>query len=207
MVSNAPRCARRGSSLARFGLAVAAVMLASLPLSAAAELHPNDHQGWVIGLGVGGGSAETKVGSNSSDRKGGASGNFRVGYCFDPAFMLGLESTGLTRKENGVTTSMSLVGAALTWYAPGTGFYARAGAGASSLDASSSQDVGSATLTTSASQSGWGALAGIGYELRMTRRFAIGPAVDFAYGDVGDDITFNQVSGLLQANWYFLPKQ
>lgn len=76
--------------------------------TALAGQYPQNHDGWSIGLGVGGGSAGVSVdGGGSSDREGGMTGNFRLGYPLNPKVSLALESNGWTKSEDGGTVSFT----------------------------------------------------------------------------------------------------
>ena len=55
----------------------------------------------------------------------------------------------------------------------------------------------------SASDDGFGFLLGTGYEWRLTRKFALGPEVDYSYANVNDDISLNYVNFSAGLNWYF----
>jgi len=66
-----------------------------------------------------------------------------------------------------------------------------------------STDLGNATLTSH--ESGLGLSVGAGYEFRVTRRFALGPQVDFTWTDQ-DSFNSNHINGSLAVCWYFVPK-
>ena len=172
------------------------VALASLP--AAAGSYPNTRQGWLVGLGMGGGSAEV---SDATQRETGFAGSFRVGYAFSPTISLELGSNAWLKDQNGITTTFSFAGPTLNFYPGASGLVLRGGVGVGSVDVSTSFGGG----TFSASESGLGLSVGAGYEFRVTRRFALGPQVDFTWTDQ-DSYNTNHISGSLAVCWYFVPK-
>jgi hypothetical protein len=179
--------------------AIAVVLLitfSSLPVRA--ESYPNLRQGWLIGLGMGGGSAGISDGSN---RETGFAGSFRLGYAFNPTISLELGSNAWLKDENGTTVTFSFAGPTLDFYPGASGLVLRGGVGVGTVDVSTSFGGG----TFSASESGLGLSVGAGYEFRVTRRFALGPQVDFTWTDQ-DSYNTNHISGSLAACWYFIPK-
>jgi outer membrane protein with beta-barrel domain len=180
-------------------VAVAIVVLASPP--ARAGSYPNLRQGWLVGLGMGGGSAEVTDASGGSGRETGFAGSFRVGYAFNPTISLELGSNAWVKDENGTTVTFSFAGPTLNFYPGATGLVLRGGVGAGTVDLSTSFGGG----TFSASESGLGLSVGAGYEFRVTRRFALGPQVDFTWTDQ-DSYNTNHINGTLAACWYFVPK-
>ena len=181
-------------------IAIAAVLL-PLALPAVAVSWPNERNGWMIGLGVGGGSSGISANGQSSDRESGAAASVRTGYVFTPELAAGLETNVWTKDINGVTFTFSVAAAALTFYPGGQGFFARGGVGAGSVELETK--VGSTTIT--GSDSGLGLTGGLGYEWRVTRSLALAPQVDYGFASL-NGYSVNYVNGTLQANWYFIPK-
>jgi hypothetical protein len=202
MASTTTRGTSRSGARAR-GIALALLFsLAGLVSGAAAGTHPHDRQGWTLGLGLGGGSAVFEPdGGASLDREGGFGGAFRVGYAFNPKFAAGILSSGWSKEQNGATTTFSVGGVGVTFYPDAAGFHFSAGIGGGNGEVSTR--IGN--VTTSISESGLGFLAAAGYEWRLTRRFALGPQIDFGYASL-DSGSFDYVNGVLQANWYFIPR-
>lgn len=175
---------------------------ASLARTAHAETYPQTREGWLVGFGIGGGTAGV---SGSSTREGGTAGSFRVGYAFQPELSIELNSTAWTKSESGTTLTFSVAGPAVAFCplgSQGLGLVLKAGAGLGTVSASSSS--GSSTFT--ASESGFGVLAGAAYEFRLRRTFAIGPQVDFNYLSINGE-SANYVDFGLGFNWYFIPKK
>lgn len=200
------------------------LLLALIATPALAGEWPHAREGWTIGLNLGGGSAEAKFDSDaevvSTDRTGGGAGNFRVGYAVRPDLVIGLESSAWVRTETAeivsdevdVTTTVSVVGLGLTWYPQQGGFFARGVIGAGQF----SQEFDLGSLNVEVSEAGFGLGLALGYEWRVTRTFAIGPQLDFAYVNLGEidvvdeagndavaDVTINYTNLTLLANWYF----
>ncbi len=176
------------------------LLCAVLACPVLAESFPQTRDGWQVGFGVGGGSAG---GSGGGSREGGGAGTFHVGYAFQPQVALELNSNAWTKSQDGATVTLSVTTASLSYYPAGAqGLVLRAGAGFGDESVSAS----SGNLTFSASQTGFGATAGVGYEFRVKRTFAIGPQVDFGWISIngGSD---NYINGALGFHWYFIPQK
>lgn len=193
----------RSLGLGRLGRFVACIGLfaVSATAPAAAAMHPNARQGWLIGLGGGGGTSGISVPGASSDRETGFGGSFRVGYAFNPQLSLELNSNAWTKEQSGTRVTFAASGPALNYYPGQQGFVLRAGVGVGSGEAS--VQAGSATITTS--ETGLGVLGGLGYEFRVARRFALGPQINASWIDL-DSFNANWVNFELGFHWYFLPK-
>jgi len=172
-----------------------------LPSLATAGTYEHQRQGWLIGLGLGGGAAQVTTDAGNSDREGGFCGSLRVGYAFRPDLSLELNSNTWIKEEGGSTLSFSVGAVSLNYYPGASGLVLRGGVGVGSVDLTTS--IGSTTI--SASESGLGLTAGAGYEIRVTRRFAIGPQVDYSWTHQQDFDT-NHIMGTLGLNWYFIPR-
>jgi hypothetical protein len=180
---------------------VCLALLVGLASVGFAGTYPQDHNGWSIGFGVGGGSAGvSNDAGQSSDRTSGGMGSFRVGYPLNPKVSLGLESNAWTKSEEGVTVTFSAttVGAA---FFPSEGLVVRAGVGLGSTTLSAK----SGNLTATATESGFGLTYGIGYEFRLARTFALGPQIDGGYASFNGGSS-NWAGLGLEFNWYFLKK-
>ncbi len=190
--------------MSRRACAVVSVILLAMSvpsLAAAAGPYPQTRQGWLVGFGVGGGSAAISVDGTSSDREAGGAGSFRVGYAFQPELSLELNANTWTKTENSVTLSFSVATAAINYYPGASGLVLRGGIGAGSADATI--QVGRTRI--SGNESGLGLTFGAAYEFRVTRTFAIGPQVDYSLAKFSD-FDSNHVIGGLGFNWYFIPK-
>jgi hypothetical protein len=174
-------------------------MLVAFAGIAGAETYPQDHNGWSIGFGAGGGTAGLSLdGGGSSDREGGVTGNFRLGYPLNPNVSLALESALWSKTQNSatVTFSATTVGVALF---PSEGLVIRGGIGLGSTTVS--VDLGGPTV--SQTENGFGIHGAVGYEFRLTKTFALGPQADFGYTTF-DGGSANWFGGGINFNWYFL---
>ena len=169
--------------------------------TAIAGTHPQNHNGWSIGLGIGGGSAGLSTdGGESSDREGGATGNFRLGYPLNERVSLALESNAWTKSENDATVSFTATTVGVAFF-PSEGWVLRGGLGFG--NSRFSVDAGSVTITST--ETGLGLNGAVGYEFRVARTFAVGPQVDVGYASF-DGGSANWFGLGLQFNWYFVPK-
>jgi hypothetical protein len=94
----------------------------------------------------------------------------------------------------------------MTFYPGNVGFFVRGGVGFGSVSFEAQLDEGPlAGFTLNKDETGLGLLAAAGYEVRLSRKFALGPQVDYAYLFVGGDLvdSANFVNGSLQFNWYW----
>jgi hypothetical protein len=168
---------------------------------------PHQRNGFFIGFGVGGGSAQWEDGA---DRAGGGVGKFRIGYAVAPNWTVGLESSGwLKREDAGIVGELTLLYNVSTFgvtYFPGNrGAFLKGGIGfatASFEDIGYVQGPGSGKFEIG--QSGYGFLGAIGYEWRLTEKFAIGPEVEIVYLSVGDPFKdANYLSAAFMMDWYW----
>ena len=151
----------------------------ALLLSAAVTAEAQDaplRQGFWIGGGLGYGSMGLSCDfCDGLDREGGLSGYFKLGGTFRQNVLLGVETNGWTKSENGATVTMANLSGAAYWYPMATaGFFVKGGAGYSVLRG----DDG----TTSDSDSGFGLLAGLGYDVRVGQNLSITPVANWFRG-------------------------
>jgi len=192
----------------RIGTVVLSSVLLVLGLtgSAAAGKWPDERQGFFLGLNIGGGTAgvdvpatEPDLGISDTDREGGVAGNFRIGYAFQDQFGVGLETSGWAKEVDGEWWGYSVSGLGFTFWPGGKGFLIRGVIGSGSV----SYSTESGGVTTTKSDSGLGLSGGIGYDIRLTKKFAIGPQIDYSWADVNDNLSVDFVNFTVGANWYF----
>jgi hypothetical protein len=192
----------------RWSLFVILAIFALIPVltagDALAAKYEHVRDGFLIGISLGGGSAdlnfEDEAGrSVETDRESGGAGDFRVAYAIQPECALGVEASGWTKEVDGGTWTFSVFAAAVTYYPGAKGFFVRGGVGAGNIEF----ETRSEGVTITASDGGFGALGAIGYEWRLTKKFALGPQAEFAYMSVGDGVTANYFAGSASLNWYF----
>jgi hypothetical protein len=146
--------------------------LAVLLASSASAQQAQTRQGFWIGGGLGYGS----LGCEGCDRVGAPSGYLKLGGTLRQNILLGVETNGWTKSEQGVRLTMGNVSGAVYWYPMATtGLFVKAGAGYSVLAASS--DI------ASDSESGFGLLGGVGYDVRVGRNLSITPVANWFRGN------------------------
>jgi len=191
----------------RLSLVAAAASVVLLAASAfAADTHsgpwPEDRNGWLIGFGVGGGSAGLKLDGESADeREDSYTGSFRVGHAFSNQLALDAQVNGWTREENGSTGTFDAATVGLSFYPGGHGLMLRGGVGLGGVGFSNK----AGNVTTSTSEIGYAAHAGAGYEFRAKRTLAIGPQFNWSYVST-DSFKADWIDGEVAFVWYFLPK-
>jgi hypothetical protein len=178
----------------------ALVLVTTIHGPAVAALHPHVRDGWILGLGIGGGSVGLSSGGQTSDRESGGTGHLRAGYILNPKVSIGFEGNFWFKTVDGVDWTFDTFTAAATFY-PGDGFTLRAGIGGGGVEAA----VRSGNTTTTASETGLGVSTGVGYEIRVLRSWAVVPQVDYSYINL-DSFNADFFSFSVAAHWYILPK-
>lgn len=152
-----------------------ALLTAVLATSAFAQ-QAQTRDGFWVGGGMGYGSLGMSCeGCGDIDRTGGLSGYAKLGGTLRPNILLGVEMNGWTKSELGGRVTMGNMSGAAYWYPmPTQGLFIKAGAGYAVLTA----DDG----TGSASDTGFGLLGGVGYDLRVGRNLSITPVANYFRG-------------------------
>lgn len=152
-----------------------ALLTAVLATSAFAQ-QAQTRQGLWLGGGMGYGSMGLSCdGCGDLDREGGLSGYAKVGGTLRPNILLGVELNGWTKSEGTATVTMGNMSGAAYWYPMATqGLFLKAGAGYSTLRVE--DDFGDA------SDSGFGFLGGVGYDVRVGRNLSITPVANWFRG-------------------------
>ena len=142
-------------------------LLAILLATTANAQQAQTRQGFWIGGGLGYGS----LGCEGCDRVGAPSGYLKLGGTLRQNILIGVETNGWTKSEFGSRLTMGNVSGAVYWY-PMTpnGLFVKGGAGYSVLDNSFS------------STSGFGMLAGLGYDVRVAKNLSITPVANWFRG-------------------------
>jgi hypothetical protein len=147
--------------------------------------HPQERKGFWIGFGGGYGSASASADCEGcgGDRESGFSGFLKLGGTLSPNVLLGTETNFWVKDESGTTVTLGFLTGTITVYPQATGgFFLKGGFGASFVDTST--QIGS--LDVSASKTGWGVLAGIGYDIRIARNISLTPCINYTYGKPGN---------------------
>ena len=147
------------------GLALCVLGSVAVAASAEAQNRPVRDGLWFSGgLGYGAMGCE-----NCSNYEGGVSGGLSVGGTISPRFLLGVGTSGWTRSEAGGRLTVGLLDARVRFYPRARGnFFLTGGLGVGSVKASIS-GFGSATET------GVGAILGLGYDWRVSRNASVTP--------------------------------
>ena len=153
------------------------------------QSRPQNHSGFWFSAGLGYGSLGCQ---NCTGRTGGLSGNLALGGSLSQRLLLGVASNGWVKSENGTTLSVNSITAAVRFYpAVRSGFFLMGGLGVGFVSAGFSGG--------SASESGVGALLGLGYDIRLAHSISLTPYwngfamnssnVDANVGQIGLGIT------------------
>jgi hypothetical protein len=162
--------------------------------SAASAAHPQERQGFWIGLGGGYGSAKATCDDCEGDREGAGAGYLKMGFTLNERLLLGGEFNLWTKSEDDVTLNLYNATATLTFYPKAeSGFFLKGGVGASFVD--TEFDDGDITADLG---SGLGLLAGVGYDWRLGRNVSVTPAFNYWYGSPGDLVIGGET---LATNW------
>jgi len=163
-------------------------------------------QGFWIGFGFGGGTAGVTCEGCSSDRFSGATGRLAIGGTVSPNLTIGGEShVWVNTQDQGVDESVGNVSASAYYYPSRTGnLFLQGGLGVSVY----SFDDGANT----AEASGLGVILGIGYDIRLGRKFSLTPILAYSTAlsgsltfngqDTGASVKPNFVSLSLSAVWH-----
>ena len=163
------------------GCLVGGIVLFASPLAWAG--HPQERQGFWIGFGAGYGSASVNCDDCDfgGEREGSFTGFLKLGGTLNERVLLGVEGNAWIKEENGFTLTLgSFTGTVTLYPQASSGFFLKGGVGLSYVD------MREGSLSVSVSKTGWGVLAGIGYDLRVGRNISITPSVNYYYGQPGD---------------------
>jgi len=195
----------------------ASLLVLVIPLAAHAG-KPHERTGFFIGFGLGAGSAswDWQVEDWGSADEWSGSGNFRIGGAVQPDLVLHLEATSWVKGWDVVSADGQRLGDAdltlgvatfaVTYFPKNMGLLLRAGVGIATADAK--VPVGTAPpfdIFAESTDTGFGMLAAVGYEWRLTNKFAMGPQIELVYLGIDGDFVKNAfvVDGGLEFNWYW----
>ncbi len=162
--------------------------LAFAPQAAAQDKPVQQHRGLWGGFGLGGGVNLTQTFDEGS--LWGVSGYGRIGGTLNQRVLLGAESSGWYGSSNGVDFSRGNLSGILLFYpSPRGGLYLKGGVGFGYVVTAinESYTVNGIYYSTSVSQTkgGFGATAGVGFDVRLGRNIYLVPAVDWYLQAVG----------------------
>jgi hypothetical protein len=127
----------------------------------------HERKGFFFGLGFGYGSLGL---DDVDDREGGLSGNLKLGAALNQNLLIGVQSNGWTKNFEEVdgTITFGVVSGIVQFYPSANGgLYVAGGAGLGVLSASA--------FGESDSESGFGYVFGVGYDLRLGSSFSLTP--------------------------------
>jgi hypothetical protein len=152
--------------------ALLTVLLASTAFAQAAQTR----QGFWVGGGMGYGSMGLScTGCASVGREGGLSGYAKLGGTLRPNILLGVETNGWRKSQGAGSVTLGNLSGAAYWYPMATqGLFVKGGAGYSIMRL----DDGVST----SSDSGFGLLGGVGYDVRVGTNLSITPVANWFRG-------------------------
>jgi hypothetical protein len=165
-------------------LFLAAILGSASPATAG---HPQERRGFWIGFGVGYGSADATCdgceGDGGSNREGSVTGFVKLGGTLSQRVLLGVETNLWVKSEAGLTLTLSSFTGTVSFYPhASSGFFVKGGVGLSHVNT----EFNDASSTVSLGKTGWGVLAGLGYDLRVGRNVSLTPCFNYFYGRPGD---------------------
>ena len=169
--------------------------------------HPQNRTGFFIGLGLGWGNLGADLGSLDTDRQNSVSGNFRFGWSVADNVAIGLEASSWTKQYEitGTNQDLNLTATvttfAVTFFPGNMGLFFRGGLGF----ATAREKLEGGGVSLEGTESGLGFLGAMGYEWRLTEKFALGPQAQWAYLNIGEPglESIDFVSITAQATWYW----
>ena len=175
--------------VSRAGASVVTLLLFTAgPLNAQRTL---ERSGFFIGFGFGYGSLDITCDGCAVDREGGVSGYLKLGGALSERVLLGVESNGWYKSEEGVgITFGTLTGSVYLYPSSTANLYLRAGAGIATLDV---EDFDTET--------GFGWSFGAGYDIPIGSRTGLTPFANWSFGDFDGGGT-NVIQVGLGINWY-----
>jgi len=152
--------------------------------STASAGHPQERQGFWIGFGGGYGSADASCDDcDGEGREGSYTAFIKLGGTLNERVQLGFEGNGWIKEQEGVTLTLGSATGTVTFYPQASsGFFLKGGVGVSFVDT----DFKVGSLSVTVSKTGWGVLAGLGYDLRVGSNVSLTPCVNYYYGKPGD---------------------
>jgi hypothetical protein len=147
-------------------LALALGLAAVAPQAASAQGHPETRQGFWFNGGLGYGSLGCQ---DCGSREGSLSGGLAIGGTLSQKLLLGVGTNGWTKSEDGATLTVGTLTALMRFYPSATGgFFLLGGVGLGQVHAEVSG-------FGSGSETGVGALLGLGYDFRVGNNVSLTP--------------------------------
>lgn len=153
-------------ALVRVTSVVALVVAALSPQVASAQGHAQTRQGFWFNGGMGYGSLGCQ---DCSGREGGLSGGIALGGTLSQKVLLGVSTNGWSKSDSGERLTVGTLTAMMRFYPSSTGgFFLTGGLGVGQVRAEISG-------FGSASETGVGALVGLGYDIRVGQNVSLTP--------------------------------
>jgi hypothetical protein len=148
------------------------------------QSRPERRSGFWFSAGLGYGSLGCQ---DCTGRTGGLSGNLALGGTLSNKVLLGVASNGWVKSENGTTLTVNAITAAMRFYPSAHGLFLMGGLGIGTVSAAVSG-------FGSGSETGWGALLGLGYDIPMSRSVSLTPYWNgFAMNSSNADANVGQI--------------
>lgn len=156
-------------------LAVTSIGFAATPSFAG---HPQEREGFFVGVSIGGGGVTETCGQCSrGNRDWGPAGDARVGWAVGPRVLLGPEVSLSTVTDGEATLDLyGILGVATVYPRPSSGFFLKGGLG--TAIASYSFDFAGGQVDGQA-KAGLAFKAGAGYDFRVAREISLTPGVTY----------------------------
>jgi hypothetical protein len=173
------------------------------PVTSLAGSYPQNHHNFFIGFNAGAGKADVRfTGGGEHLRQSGGAANVRIGGAVINNVLLSAELTGWLWKEDGHPIGIANALFALTWF-PAGGFFVRAGMGWGDTHFLETAPTGHVTASKDEVGTSFGFATG--YEWRLTKKFALGPQVEYTWVNIGGEFVdkASYASTTLGFNWYW----
>ena len=158
---------------------VAFVLLGLITSAAAAQEGSSRRSGFWLNVGLGWGSADFNCDGCDTDRESGVTGQLALGGTLSPQLLIGVETNGWYKEEDGVKSLLGTSFAAVAYYYPiaERDLFLKGGVGLASylFDNGSVED-----------DQGISVLGGVGYDVPIGANASITPVATFQYGTLGD---------------------
>ena len=146
-----------------------ATLLALCATTVGTAQRPQTRKGFWIAFGLGWGSADLTCDGCSGPREGGGVGHLRLGGTLNQKVLLGGDVTGWTKEEGGAQLTVGTLVALIRFYPSARGgFFLLGGLGAGTIH------VGIDGFGSD-SETGGGALVGLGYDIRLGGNVSLTP--------------------------------
>lgn len=154
-----------------------AAALLSLSTPASAQRNPQVRDGFMVSLGVGAGSAGVSCSGCVTDRENGPVLSLMLGGAVSPSLILGVETHGWAKQQNGETMKNGFLTGVAQWYpSVESGFFIKAGAGFGQV---SDEAIDPAFGTLKVESTGVAYQIGTGYDFRVGKNFSLSPFVNY----------------------------